>query len=152
MKFKDGLYVALQFGIIVLFFTIPGDALLKHSVFKVSGTLLSVIGLAILCGSLLNLGRNLTPFPTPLQHSVLVTTGIYQYIRHPIYTAILFLFGGLAMILGSGTRLLLVAVLFVLFDFKAAYEERLLEARYPDYKKYKSVTPKFFPSINQFVK
>jgi len=38
-------------------------------------------------------------------------------------------------------------VVFAFFDRKAAYEERWLLVRYPDYQQYRQRTAKFFPFV-----
>ena len=43
-------------------------------------------GLGLVVISALGLGRALTPTPVPTQSGQLTTTGLYGFVRHPIYT------------------------------------------------------------------
>ena len=77
----------------------------------------------------------------------LVTTGPYHYVRHPIYSAVLvFLWAGIA----THVSLLSVA-LGVLATAATAVriwaEERLVVARYPDYRAYAARTKRIIPFI-----
>jgi protein-S-isoprenylcysteine O-methyltransferase Ste14 len=77
----------------------------------------------------------------------LVTTGPYQYIRHPIYTAIC-LFGWASILV----HLSLASVAFGVLLFLGAMirmlaEERLVRQRYPEYLDYSNVTKRMIPHV-----
>lgn len=109
----------------------------------------SVITSALVLGliSVSQLNRNLSPFPTPLSGNKLIETGAYKYIRHPIYTSILFFFAGIGVYSGSGYKLIITATLFVLFYFKSKYEEQKLCAVFSDYPNYINRTGRFLPRL-----
>jgi protein-S-isoprenylcysteine O-methyltransferase Ste14 len=44
-------------------------------------------------------------------------------------------------------RLIIFVILLLLFKFKAAYEEKQLRNKYPNYGAYKKTTGMFFPGI-----
>lgn len=50
------------------------------------------LGLVITMVALLQLNKNLSPFPTPKSNSALIKNGLYKYIGHPIHAGLLFLF------------------------------------------------------------
>ncbi len=79
------------------------------------------------------------------------STGLYRYVRHPIYTGVMALAVGSAIPSGSlaiaTTTLALVAWLVL----KARWEERRLEIRYPAYAAYAARTPRFIPRETAFV-
>ncbi len=50
-----------------------------------------VIAVLLGLGGLLKLGKNLTPLPHPKDDSSLVTGGVYAWVRHPIYSSVIFL-------------------------------------------------------------
>ena len=81
--------VFLQFFIISLHFfkwgLIPERQIIQVTPFSYFvGFLIIIIAFVILLVSIKDLGRNLSPFPRPINNSNLVTTGIYRFTRHPI--------------------------------------------------------------------
>ena len=86
----DLMLVLLQFFIISLHFFqwefIPQKQIIKASPFSYFlGILIIIIAFIIMLVSIKDLGINLSPFPRPINNSNLVTTGIYRFMRHPMY-------------------------------------------------------------------
>lgn len=106
---------------------------------------LVILVLAVVFGILafLQLSKNLSPYPTPLESGNLVTHGAFRISRHPIYTSLIFAGFGFALYQGSVYRLLITALLLILFYFKSKYEEGLLIAKYPEYPEYMKRTRRF---------
>lgn len=111
------------------------------------GVILAGISLIILVLAFSNLGRNLTPFPKPLADGALITHGIYAFVRHPIYLALIC--GSLAysIYLNSWLAGVGCAILAVWFDQKAAREEAFLRTKFSDYAVYASKVAKFVPGL-----
>jgi len=65
-----------------------------------------------------------------------ITTGPYQYVRHPMYTGGLLLFLGAPLLLGSWYGLLLFLVFIPTVATRAIPEERVLRAELPGYAAY----------------
>jgi protein-S-isoprenylcysteine O-methyltransferase Ste14 len=86
--------------------------------------------------------------PNPHQKGNLVTSGIYQIIRHPIYTAVLALTLGIAIYHGSLVVMGSWLVLVVFFWVKSDYEESLLKKQFANYVEYRRKTARFVPGIN----
>lgn len=107
------------------------------------GLLLSVGGLCTGVLALLQMKTSFSPFPTPTDAGKLVTTGMFAWARHPIYTSILLGAFGFALYTGSGYRMLIGFTLFTLFYFKSSYEEQLLSARYSGYSAYQKEVGRF---------
>jgi protein-S-isoprenylcysteine O-methyltransferase Ste14 len=93
------------------------------------------------------LGRNLTPFPKPDRHAVLVQHGIYGVVRHPLYASVLLAALGWALAWASGPALALALVLSLFFKAKAEREERWLRERFPEYADYARRVPQLIPWI-----
>lgn len=91
--------------------------------------------------AMVRLGRQLVPQPSPIADGELVTHGLYGIVRHPIYTAVLLLITGALLRTPSLTGGVVLVAAVVFFDRKAAYEERLLTATYPDYAAYREAVP-----------
>lgn len=121
--------------------------------------LLAVVGAGLLLAGALALGLAFAAFrrvnragpniiPEPRRDTDLVTTGIYSYVRHPIYTGVILCAMGLASIHGTGETWLIAGLLLVLFHFKARHEETLLLAAFPQYADYQRTTGRFFPYLS----
>ena len=76
----------------------------------------------------------------------LVTTGIYNYIRHPQYTGIFLIITGWMFRWLNPTILIMYPILLILYYRLARREENQVLKEYGDaYLKYKETTPMFFP-------
>jgi protein-S-isoprenylcysteine O-methyltransferase Ste14 len=140
--------VALQAVLLVAFFLAPR----RHdwpvpAWLATAGSTAVVAGAAALVFAALNLGRSLTPLPTPASNSTLRTGGLYRFVRHPIYSGLLVLVFGSTAASGSVVRLTLAAALLVLLVRKARWEEDMLRRRYPGYDDYARRTPRFVPRL-----
>jgi protein-S-isoprenylcysteine O-methyltransferase Ste14 len=65
-----------------------------------------------------------------------VTSGPYRYVRHPMYSAILIMWPGIALELGSWWALVPAAVIVIVFVIRTALEDHTLEAELPGYVEY----------------
>ena len=106
-------------------------------------------GLAAICGvtGTLALGKNLTPFPNPGASGALVQTGIYGWMRHPLYVAVTCAAAGWVCFWKSWPALAVTLVLALFFDAKARREERWLKDRFPEYETYAGRVHRFIPGI-----
>lgn len=144
INFKDILFVSIQF---LLFFLYILDIKCTFNFFSWInhlGLIASIIGFAIILLALLQLNKNLSPFPTPKNNSVLIQNGLYKYVRHPIYSGIILLFLGFGFYNDSLFKLLISLLLTVLFYFKTNYEEKRLLQKFPNYAQYKMKVGRFF--------
>ncbi|KAJ9531202.1 hypothetical protein QJQ45_006636 [Haematococcus lacustris] len=106
--------------------------------------------LPLLVYSLLSLGRNLSPMPVPRARHTLVTSGMYAFVRHPMYAGLLMFCMGLTILTRSETRILLVLLLWWILEQKSVVEEVALLERYPDeYAQYKARVKKGRGSLAQ---
>jgi protein-S-isoprenylcysteine O-methyltransferase Ste14 len=109
------------------------------------GLLLMCTGLALAGKGLLDLGRNLSPLPRPRTDAELVQTGVYRWVRHPIYGGLIALALGWALFVASLLTVLLALLLALLFELKSRREEAWLVEHYPGYQDYMDRTDRFFP-------
>jgi protein-S-isoprenylcysteine O-methyltransferase Ste14 len=145
---KDIFFVGIQLILFVVYlFRISKIDFAVPRWLQVAGLFLSVSGIIISLLSLLTLNKNLSPFPTPKQNAELIQSGIYKYIRHPIYSGILFITFGYSIYSENTLRLLIFFALLILFRFKAAYEEKLLQGKFPNYAAYKKTAGMFLPMV-----
>lgn len=77
-----------------------------------------------------------------------VSTGIYGFVRHPMYVGAIFMFLGVPMLLGSIYGILVGLVLTLLFIIRILGEEKMLEAELEGYKDYeKKVKYRLIPFV-----
>ena len=139
-------FVVVQLLLLTVILLVPpGDAWVLSGWASTGATALQWVGIAVLTVGLVNLGRSLTPLPTPVPHGELRTAGLYRLIRHPIYSGIVALTVGAATRSGNVVPVIATIALIGWFMLKARWEERHLEARYPAYHDYASRTPRFVP-------
>ena len=144
---KDYCLVGIQF-LLFLIYLIPFDlAFGVADYFRFPNLFFAIIGFSIVLVGLFNLDKNLTAFPTPKNNSKLITSGLYKYVRHPIYSGILLTVFGYAFYSQSISRLTISVLLLILFYFKTNYEEQKLSQKYPEYSGYKARTGRFIPDL-----
>jgi protein-S-isoprenylcysteine O-methyltransferase Ste14 len=118
--------------------------------------LLEIPGLVVLIGSTvftlwarLELGRMWSASPDMLTEGhELRTDGPYAVTRHPIYTGILGMLIGTALLNGLGASLLLLVVGVAVVATRIPIEERLMTKTFPDqYAWYRKRTPRIVPGL-----
>jgi protein-S-isoprenylcysteine O-methyltransferase Ste14 len=143
---KGRLLVFAQFGLILILALFP-DSENVNSQAEIAGTALLLLGLLLLFAGFRGLGKSLTANPVPVDDGVLVTTGIYARLRHPIYTGLLVLTMGLVVASGVWAQLIAWFGLLGLLIYKMRWEETLLSAKHKGYAAYKSRVPALFPKL-----
>lgn len=139
-------FVVVQGVLILAVLLLPaGDAWVLSSAADAVAVALEWIGAGILLVGLVNLGRSLTPLPTPVPHGELQVGGLYRLVRHPIYSGVMALVIGAAARSANPWAALAAGGLVGWFMAKARWEEGRLRARYPDYGDYAARTPRFVP-------
>ncbi len=139
----DLMLVFLQFFIISLHF-FQWEFLQQKQIIQASpfsyflGILIIIIAFIIMLVSIKDLGKNLSPFPRPINNSNLVTTGIYRFTRHPMYYSLIFISVGVFIIKLSIYYLFLTISLALIIKFKIALEEKYLINKFKNYSLYKN--------------
>jgi protein-S-isoprenylcysteine O-methyltransferase Ste14 len=104
---------------------------------RLLGVVIASGGLAFTNWAARSLGAALTPGTEPLPGAPLVREGPYRYVRHPIYTGIVFVLAGWTLAWANWTLALVVWLAAACyFEGKARAEERWLMARHPAYTEY----------------
>lgn len=111
------------------------------------GVTLILLGTMFFTVVVLNFGQMITPNPVPREKAILKTSGIYKYIRHPMYTSVLVMFLGIVLYFQAYFSLALVVGLFIFFVLKTNYEEQFLRNRFPEYPEYSTHSKRFFPFL-----
>ena len=139
----DLMLVFLQFFIISLHFFqwkfLPEEQIIQASTLSYFlGILIIIIAFIMMLVSIKDLGRNLSPFPRPINNSNLVTSGIYRFTRHPMYYSLIFISIGVFIIKLSIYHLFLTISLTLIIKFKIALEEKYLMNKFKNYLLYKN--------------
>ena len=138
--------VFLQFALIIVLAIFPDSANVS-SALNIGGTVLIAIGLVLLFAGFRGLGKSLTANPVPNADGVLVTTGIYSIVRHPIYLGLLIITLGLVVSSGVWAQIMVWIALAVLLVYKMRWEEVLLSAKYKGYTEYMAKVPGIVPGL-----
>ena len=111
------------------------------------GVILFVTGVILAAGGAIHLGKNLTPFPLPKENATLIITGSYLFVRHPIYSGIIFMAFGWGLWLHDWLTIIYALMLLAFFDIKSRLEERLLDEKFPEYAAYRRRVRKLLPFV-----
>ena len=147
---RGELYVIIQ-AILFLGLGLGFLPVVQDTLELIFGPICFIIGLIVSVLSALGLGNSLSPWPVPVDEDKgsdgLVTTGLYSQVRHPLYSGVLLIGVGLAVITNSVPRFLITLFLLYLFELKSNYEENGLQDAFPvSYDEYmKEVPTKFVP-------
>jgi protein-S-isoprenylcysteine O-methyltransferase Ste14 len=114
---------------------------------QIAGAGLGLFGLGLMAAAFFNLGPSLTPLPKPKDDCQLCTQGAYGLVRHPIYSAGIFMALGWALFIQGGLTLVYALLLLAFFDIKARREEAWLAEKFPQYPAYQEKVRKLIPGL-----
>ena len=151
-KFQFKIFLKAAYEIILIFFQffiiglhffkwefIPQKQIIQvSSLSYLAGFLIIIIAFIILLVAIKDLGKNLSPFPKPIKNSNLVTTGIYRFMRHPMYYSLIFISFGVFITKLSIYYLFLSISLGLTIKFKIDLEEQYLKNKFKNYLIYKN--------------
>ena len=121
----------------------------NNIVVKYLGLGLLLVGISIEFISRRQLGKYGTTIIIIEDDHKLIMSGIYRYIRHPIYLGSIILFTSIGIVVGS---LVITSIIFLFFSFlmkdRIDLEEQLLEEKFgEEYTQYKKRTKKLIPFL-----
>jgi len=142
-KLYSYVLVSLQFVIILLLM------MRNTSVFfQIIPLCIFISGLALGLYALLhNQPTNINIIPDIKDNAVLVTTGAYAYIRHPMYFAVIVMMLGVVLSNFNFMSLFLYILLIVVLFLKAKKEEILWMEKSEEYKNYMQRSKRIIPFI-----
>jgi protein-S-isoprenylcysteine O-methyltransferase Ste14 len=136
-----GLFAFMRDPSLMAWSSVPLPAWLRWA-----GVVMAVFGAILLLWTFRTLGPNLTDTVVTRRKHTLVTSGPYQWVRHPFYVA-----GGILMFansLAAANWFILLAgtTAFLLIGMRTRIEEEKLIARFGDrYRVYMNETGRFLP-------
>jgi len=113
---------------------------------QLTGVPWAVAGVALFTWMFRHLGLNITSTATPRAHAVLVTTGPYRWMRHPMYTAALILAAAATLLTANAIVAIGGVMMFGLLAARSRVEEQRLVKKFGDaYRAYQRRTGRFLP-------
>ena len=141
---KSKILVALQFFIIFLMI-LPLGTPVKHLYLG-----LAVLAFGLIIGLLAvkeHKRGNFNIRPDIKENCELVTSGIYAYIRHPMYLSVLLSMFGVTLIYFTYYEFTLFMMLLITLLVKLFYEESLWKCHNPAYLEYRKRTKRLIPFV-----
>lgn len=143
MEGKHLLYIEL-FLLLLLFYLGNLGNILNSGILTIFMSAGFLLGL----WSFYNMGsKNFSPFPQPRKNGQIVQGGPYKFIRHPMYTGLLFIALTLFLSALNFTNFLIFALFTYILEQKASLEEKLLTKMHSQYQNYVKDTKRFLPFI-----
>jgi protein-S-isoprenylcysteine O-methyltransferase Ste14 len=147
-------YVVVQVGLFLLVAlgprTWPGLPEWRYPYYRlasITGVCLMLLGGIFAFAGFLSLGKNLSVLPSPKENAMLVETGAYRLVRHPIYSGLFFAFLGWGLIVHGWLTIGYALLLFICLDIKARREERWLMEKFQEYAAYRKRVRRLIPFI-----
>ena len=134
--------VFLQFFIISLHFfrwdLFPNKQIIEvNPISYFLGIFIIIVALMVMLAAIKDLGRNLSPLPRPITNGILVTNGIYQFMRHPMYYSLILISFGVFITKLSVYYIFLTISLSLVIKSKIFLEEQYLNIKFKNYSFYK---------------
>lgn len=139
--------VFAQFGLLA---TLAWQVFYRWNTLSWGSTVAILLALAItLAAWTLTVNRpgNFRIVPEPKDGGQLITSGPYEWIRHPMYTSLLLLAAAAALLIDGWWAWFNWLALLVVLIFKLAVEEHLLQQHYPAYKDYQTRSKRLIPWV-----
>ncbi len=135
--------VGLQFGLIgaMILYAVGGS-------FKGVAVVVFLIGAAVGLAAIYAHPRgNFNIRPDIKEECMLIRHGIYRYIRHPMYTSVMAMGAGIALLRSDAVMWTMWAALATVLTLKAKREERFWSERDACYHDYMRNSKRFIPYI-----
>ena len=110
-----------------------------------TGLCVIVFGCAVNILGRFRLGGNWANQATIYQEQKLVTSGVYGWVRHPLYASLIWMFFGASLVYANVVACLMNCVIFLPFmTYRAGLEEAMLAREFSEYEIYKQQVGRFF--------
>lgn len=144
----------IQGGVLVLC-QLVGIGVVIWAAYAMRSSAVSLVAIStILCGGALAVATllhnrlgNFSIHPEPRKHALLITTGPYKWIRHPMYLSVILGLFGIAWFAGHVLGWIGFALATMAMIGKTFLEEKYLSVKFPTYQAYKSQTKRLIPYL-----
>ena len=147
-------YVVMQIALIVLVFFGPrnfpswsSSAAQFTWLGSIGGGAILLAGILLLAVAIFRLGPNLTAVPYPKDDGMLIETGPYRLVRHPMYCGGILIAFGWSLLIHGWLTLGYAIIMLVFFDVKSRREEQWLKEKFPGYGEYQRRVRKLIPFV-----
>ncbi len=147
------IYLWILFAALLLFSAKVGGLSLQRSILPhtlpigILADVIVLLGLVIAIWARSVLGTNWSSRVTLKQDHELIQRGPYRLVRHPIYSGLLLMVFGTAVLAGRVGGFIAVIISFCGVWIKLHQEEVLLSKHFPEYAEYKSRTKALVPFL-----
>ena len=117
--------------------------------FTYIGISISTIAISFFISSKITLGKNYSPCYDQRKPKNITSSGLYKYVRHPIYSSNILLLIGTFMISGSYLMLVNIFILSFFYTISAYREEKYLITNFNYYNGYSKKTGMFLPKYRK---
>lgn len=142
--------MSLKSIVLLVFQFLSMGFLLKGYTFDKSivGIGVQLIGVTVAVAGILAGGINAFNMHPEVKSEKLITTGIYKWIRNPMYLGLIIFFLADLLTRSTFTRWAAYIVLVITLFFKISSEERFLSMKFgDDFSRYKSSTKRLIPFV-----
>jgi protein-S-isoprenylcysteine O-methyltransferase Ste14 len=140
--FFIGFYFMIRFHIYVL----PVDSSRLRLAMIIIGTVMVVLGCYINIRGRLALRKNWSNHIKIYEDHELVTGDVYGWVRHPLYSSLILMFCGAALVYSNFGGFLATTAVFIPFMYyRARQEEQMLRQFFSNYQEYKKQVGMFIP-------
>lgn len=129
------------FFLIAVMFGEPVNDVPGLVVIQIFGLATALMGAAVSVWAFFGHGWNVSPFPKPVEGAVLVDSGAYRYVRHPMYSGIILFTLGVGLAYVNPIVLMSSLTFLVFFMAKTGREEEMLVDTVEGYRAYRSAVP-----------
>ena len=121
----------------------------RMEIIAIIGLAIYAVGIFMLLVSRRTLGKQATGILVIRENHELITTGIYKYVRHPIYGAgLIGIIGFVLVVQAIVIPTITIVLYFKIFYDRAKYEEKILIGEFgSEYEDYMTKTKRFIPFI-----
>jgi len=113
------------------------------------GISLSAFSIALFISAKISLGNNYSPCFDQKKPNKIVNSGLYRYMRHPIYTSNILLVLSILIISGSYLMVVNLSLITAFYIISAFREERYLISKFSNYRRYSDKTGMFIPKYKK---